>query len=339
MSGHPDVLIIGAGAAGLFCALGLKDSASVTVVEAGPDPGTPPPRWMLYDYLLPEDCYYHYTDADTGLDLPQGRGTGGGSTVNSAAALRGQPWDYDGWAVPGWSWRDCLDGFRAIESDQQFGHAEYHGAAGPIPITRLTPGPLDEALTALCAQRGERLVEWPGGEPGDGDGPRGAVIFRVAELLVGLDGAEAVQAVPPGPAGHGPAVVVPRLAAQGRGRVDRGPAAGAAPLGQIQAGVRVGVVVVAVLRQQVVVEHPARRRRARVRPGLDHRDRRRVLQAERAEQAGRTGPDDEDIRVAAHGRMATDCGSRLASWSAMTERMCWRIRVSARCPSRWTMAS
>ena len=154
MSGHPDVLIIGAGAAGLFCALGLKDSASVTVVEAGPDPGTPPPRWMLYDYLLPDDCYYHYTDADTGLDLPQGRGTGGGSTVNSAAALRGQPWDFDGWAVPGWSWRDCLDGFRAIESDQQFGDAEYHGADGPIPITRLTPGPLDEALIALCAQRG-----------------------------------------------------------------------------------------------------------------------------------------------------------------------------------------
>ena len=59
MSGPPDVLVIGAGAAGLFCALGLKDSASVTVVEAGPDQGTPPPRWMLYDYLLPDDCYYH----------------------------------------------------------------------------------------------------------------------------------------------------------------------------------------------------------------------------------------------------------------------------------------
>ncbi len=154
MSSHADVLIIGAGAARLFCALGLKDSASVTVVEAGPDPGTPPPRWMLYDYLLPDECYFHYTDADTGLDLPQGRGTGGGSTVNSAAALRGQPWDFDGWDVPGWSWPDCLDGFRAIESDQQFAGASYHGADGPIPVTRLAPGPLDEALIELCAQRG-----------------------------------------------------------------------------------------------------------------------------------------------------------------------------------------
>jgi choline dehydrogenase len=149
-----DVLIIGAGSAGLFCALGLAGSASVTLVEAGPDAGTPPPRWMLYDYLLPGECYYQYTDADTGLALPQGRGTGGGSTVNSAAALRGQPWCYDGWGVPGWSWQDCLDGFRAIESDQQFGAAGYHGAVGPIPITRLRPGPLDEALIKLCAEHG-----------------------------------------------------------------------------------------------------------------------------------------------------------------------------------------
>jgi choline dehydrogenase len=149
-----DVLIIGAGSAGLFCALGLAGAGTVTVVEAGPDPGTPPPPWMLYDYLLPDECYYHYTDAESGMALPQGRGTGGGSTVNSAAALRGQPWCYDGWHVPGWSWRECLDGFRAIEADQQFGEAGYHGSAGPIPITRLAPGPLDDALIALCEARG-----------------------------------------------------------------------------------------------------------------------------------------------------------------------------------------
>ena len=194
-------------------------------------------------------------------------------------------------------------------------------------------------VATLGAQRDEGLVERPGGEPGDRDGAIGAMVVRVAELLVGLDGPEAVQAVRPRPAGHGPAVEVPRLAAQGRGRVDRGPAPGAAALGQVDPGVRVGVVVVALVGQQVVVEHPARRRRARVRPGLDHRDRGRVLQAERAEQAGRTGPDDEDVRRPAHGRPATDSGSRLASWSAMTDRMCWRMRASARCPSRWTMAS
>jgi len=110
---------------------------------------------MLHDYLLPDECYHHYTDADTGMALPQGRGTGGGSTVNSAAALRGQPWCFDGWQVPGWSWPECLRRFRAIESDQQFGNAEYH-AGRPIPITRLAPGPLDEAFGLWCAAHGSR---------------------------------------------------------------------------------------------------------------------------------------------------------------------------------------
>jgi choline dehydrogenase-like flavoprotein len=77
---------------------------------------------------------------------PQGRGLGGGSTVNSAAALRGQPWCYDGWQAPGWSWADCLEGFRGIEADQQYPDAAYHGADGLIPVTRLEPGPLDVAV-------------------------------------------------------------------------------------------------------------------------------------------------------------------------------------------------
>jgi choline dehydrogenase len=143
-----DVLIVGAGSAGLFCALGLTGKAAVTLIETGPDAGTPPPDWMLYDYALPDQCYHHYTDAGTGMDLPQGRGTGGGSTVNSAAALRGQPWDFDGWNVPGWSWADVRTGFDAIESDR------LHLTTGPIPITRLRPGPLDEAFMELAAKAG-----------------------------------------------------------------------------------------------------------------------------------------------------------------------------------------
>ena len=47
--------------------------------EAGPDAGDPPPRWALYDYVLPEAHYYRYTDAGTGKPIPQGRGLGGGN--------------------------------------------------------------------------------------------------------------------------------------------------------------------------------------------------------------------------------------------------------------------
>jgi choline dehydrogenase len=154
-----DTLVIGAGAAGLFAAWRWAARGSVTVIEAGPDAGDPPPRWALYDYVLPEAHYYRYTDAGTGKPVPQGRGLGGGSTVNSAAALRGQPWCYDGWQVPGWSWEECLAGFRGIEADQQYADAPYHGADGLIPVTRLDPGPLDEAVFAWCQDAGHPRVD------------------------------------------------------------------------------------------------------------------------------------------------------------------------------------
>ena len=60
----------------------------MTLVEAGPDPGTPPPSWTLDDYLLPDECYDQYTDADNGMALPQGRGTGGVSTVTGRRPAR-----------------------------------------------------------------------------------------------------------------------------------------------------------------------------------------------------------------------------------------------------------
>jgi len=154
-----DTLVIGAGSAGLFCALRWAERGSVTVVESGPDAGDPPPRWALYDYVLPEAHYYRYTDSATGQPIPQDRDLDGGSTMNSAAALRGQPWCYDAWQVPGWSWPDCLDGFRAIESDQQFPDAAHHGADGLIPITRLEPGPLDLAVFDWCRTAGHRFAE------------------------------------------------------------------------------------------------------------------------------------------------------------------------------------
>lgn len=52
MTTRTDTLVIGAGAAGLFCALRWAEHGSVTLVEAGPDAGNPLPRWGLYDYVL-----------------------------------------------------------------------------------------------------------------------------------------------------------------------------------------------------------------------------------------------------------------------------------------------
>jgi len=172
MTTYTDTLVIGAGAAGLFAALRAADHGSVTVLEAGPDAGNPLPDWALYDYALPEDYYHRYLDLDTGQVMPQGRGLGGGSTVNSAAALRGQPWCYDSWGVAGWGWADVLPALNAIESDQQYAGRAYHGDAGLIPVTRLAPGPLDEAVFGWC-----RTAGYPGIEDHNAPGALGHAMW------------------------------------------------------------------------------------------------------------------------------------------------------------------
>jgi choline dehydrogenase len=172
MTTYTDTLVIGAGAAGLFAALRAAEHGSVTVLEAGPDAGNPLPDWALHDYALPEDYYHRYLDLDTGQVMPQGRGLGGGSTVNSAAALRGQPWCYDSWGVAGWGWADVLPALNAIESDQQYAGRAYHGDAGLIPVTRLAPGPLDEAVFGWC-----RTAGYPGIEDHNAPGALGHAMW------------------------------------------------------------------------------------------------------------------------------------------------------------------
>jgi choline dehydrogenase len=151
-------VVVGAGSAGLFCALGLAERADVVLLEAGPDPGDPAPQWLLEDYVFPAELDWGYTEAGSGMALPRGRLTGGSSSVNSAAALRGQPWCYDGWGVEGWGFEHCLEGFRAIERDCQYADAPWHGDRGPIPIDRLDPGAIDEAFTHVCGQAGHPAV-------------------------------------------------------------------------------------------------------------------------------------------------------------------------------------
>ena len=70
--------------------------------------------------------------------MPRGRVVGGSSVTNGAIALRGHPEHYDEWdaLVDGYGWESWLPWFRAIEADRDFGDAPWHGAAGPIAISR-----------------------------------------------------------------------------------------------------------------------------------------------------------------------------------------------------------
>ncbi len=153
MSESPEVLIVGGGSAGLFCALGLADRARVTIVEGGPDPGTPPPASVPHAHQFGAAMDWGYSEADRAVGLMRGRVLGGSSTTNASAAVRGQPASFDAWGE-GWTWDDCLPALRAVETDAQFGDADYHGSDGPIRITRLSYGPIDEAFASACARAG-----------------------------------------------------------------------------------------------------------------------------------------------------------------------------------------
>lgn len=186
------VVIVGGGSAGLFCALGLADRADVTVLEAGIDPGSPAPDRFLHEHLYP-DCDWDYVDADHGRHLVRGKVLGGSSTVNASAAVRGQPAAFDAWG-DGWRWDDVLPGLCAVEHDIEFGEASYHGDGGPVVITRLPQGSLDDAFGAAaktvghpsCADHNAPgsmgVGPWPTNRVGGG---RWGTLPAVAPLLRG----------------------------------------------------------------------------------------------------------------------------------------------------------
>jgi choline dehydrogenase-like flavoprotein len=66
--------------------------------------------------------------------LPRGRVVGGTSAMNSMLYVRGNPADYDGWGVRGWSWDEVLPFFRRSE-DNERGEDAYHGIGGPLSVS------------------------------------------------------------------------------------------------------------------------------------------------------------------------------------------------------------
>jgi choline dehydrogenase len=146
------IVIAGGGNGGLLAAHRLADLAEVTLIEAGADPGDPVPHEFLHEHAFPH-ADWDYTDLDSGNHLVRGKVLGGGSSVNAAAGSRGQPSGFEAWGE-GWQWDDLLPGLRAIETDEQFGDAPYHGDSGPIRVTRLPQSPLDDAFAAASRLAG-----------------------------------------------------------------------------------------------------------------------------------------------------------------------------------------
>ena len=166
-------VVVGAGSAGMTLAWKLSQdpAAEVILVEAGSDPGLAVPESLRREIHLPAEYYWSYADASTGEFLPRGKVLGGSSAANFSGATRGQSVTYDAWGLPEWTWERCLPAFRAIEADQQYGDAPYHGASGPIPVVRRPLGDDDEALLAAYGKQGHVLLADHNAPAGTGYGP------------------------------------------------------------------------------------------------------------------------------------------------------------------------
>jgi 5-(hydroxymethyl)furfural/furfural oxidase len=183
-----DYVILGGGSAGCVLAnrLSARPGVRVALVEAGMD--TPPGR-VPADIRDPYPSSYanpnyrwpltgHATNAADSRAAPllQARVMGGGSSIMGMIMLRGLPADYDHWAqagAEGWSWRDVLPYFRALENDLDFGADALHGTSGPTPIRRHSRAswpPLAKAAGVVASRTGADFIADMNGQFDDGYG-------------------------------------------------------------------------------------------------------------------------------------------------------------------------
>ena len=148
MRGEPDLIVVGAGSAGLPCAVRLAEAGlRVLLVEAGK--GTKDPRLAIPALMSGmvhkpafDWCYSAEPDPSVGGrgDVwPAGKRLGGGSSINGMMFIRGHRWDYDHWAelgAVGWDYASVLPYFRRLE-DNERGADEWRGQGGPIAVSEV----------------------------------------------------------------------------------------------------------------------------------------------------------------------------------------------------------
>ncbi|RIR82710.1 mycofactocin system GMC family oxidoreductase MftG, partial [Mycobacteroides abscessus] len=171
---------MGAGSAGSILAGRLSEDPSfrVVLVEAGPA-SSADEAGVRNGYRLPIGpgsqiaTYYWATLTSTGdqAELVRGSVVGGSGAINGGYFVRGRPADFDGWAVPGWSWAEVRDHFRAIETDRDFQDDPLHGSQGPIPVGRRhEQSSAGTELMDLAVNRGYPVVADLNGSAGTGVG-------------------------------------------------------------------------------------------------------------------------------------------------------------------------
>ena len=147
-----DYIVIGAGSAGAIVASRLAEDPDVSVLllEAGGTDRTTlvrkPGMISLVQQVkqLKKKFDWGFTTVPQrhldGRRIPYTRGKvlGGSSSVNGMLYLRGNEANYNEWAArgcEGWSFEDILPFYRKLENHED-GETAYHGAGGPIQVTR-----------------------------------------------------------------------------------------------------------------------------------------------------------------------------------------------------------
>jgi choline dehydrogenase-like flavoprotein len=147
-----DYIVIGSGSAGGIVASRLSEdpNATVLLLEAGGSDRTPLVRKpgmvgvvhqvkqlkRRFDWGFATVPQRHMNDRC--VPYTRGKVIGGSSSINGMLYLRGHRENYDGWAASGcegWSYEDVLPFFKKLESHED-GETAYHGASGPIRVTR-----------------------------------------------------------------------------------------------------------------------------------------------------------------------------------------------------------
>ena len=140
-----DYIVVGAGSAGCVIAHRLvKAGCSVLLLEAGPTDAVKfvkMPATFVRVIGTERSWVYETTPQPHAngrkMYVPQGRMSGGGSSLNAMVYIRGAAADYDAWAeagCTGWSWKDVLPMFRRAESNMRFS-GEMHGTEGPLRVS------------------------------------------------------------------------------------------------------------------------------------------------------------------------------------------------------------
>ena len=143
-----DYLVVGAGAAGAVLAnrLVTRGDAQVALLEAGPSDTSPAIHATDVDSMQSlwgaSDWNWAFeTEAQAELGgrrvaMAQGRGLGGGTSINAMMYVRGNPRDFDRWAASGaegWGYREVLPYFQRSESYKS-GQPAFRGRSGELSV-------------------------------------------------------------------------------------------------------------------------------------------------------------------------------------------------------------